>query len=432
MAASRNTQVVRVRRKKLAACMTCPLCKQLLDDATTISECLHSFCRKCIYEKIDDDDVESCPVCHKDLGCAPLEKLRADHSLQDLRAKIFPYLKRETVVVDEVIPAPLPARRKERSLSSLVISTPRVSPQTALTGKRTKTTGKRIAGSRDSTFITEKPIKLVDYGPDSSSSPETLSKFTQSSRRQNLTSTAESSKQQMPEKVTEVSAEACEGKADLWTPLNCLIEAASRTKCNVPNSHNSAEKSGPSGVSDSDAHVPKPKAGERSRKLKLQADENGSCPALTGSLKPKKPQTVRQRIAGGHEGSNIPAKAVLDAPSNKCERVSPIWFSLIAAGNREGVVALPQISSRFLRILDSSVPVSFIKKYIANKLNLQSESEVEIMLQGQPVLPSMQLQHLVERWLQAIPKSLIHTTVGSSAQDFVMVLSYGRKALFLP
>jgi len=55
--------------------------------------------------------------------------------------------------------------------------------------------------------------------------------------------------------------------------------------------------------------------------------------------------------------------------------------------------------------------------------------QVEILLRGKPVLCSMQLQNLVEMWLETMPKNeRIQTSVGSSAKDFVMVLSYGRKA----
>ncbi|CAH9132789.1 unnamed protein product [Cuscuta epithymum] len=98
--------------------MTCPLCSKLFRDATTISECLHTFCRRCIYKKLSDEETECCPICNIDLGCVPLEKLRADHNLQDVRAKIFPY-KRRKVMVPEVLPSVmLPAKRKERSLSS--------------------------------------------------------------------------------------------------------------------------------------------------------------------------------------------------------------------------------------------------------------------------------------------------------------------------
>lgn len=35
-------QVVKVRKEKLALCMTCSLCNKLYKDAATISECLHT------------------------------------------------------------------------------------------------------------------------------------------------------------------------------------------------------------------------------------------------------------------------------------------------------------------------------------------------------------------------------------------------------
>lgn len=37
---------------------------------------ISSVCRKCIYRKISDEDVDSCPVCNIHLGCIPEEKLR--------------------------------------------------------------------------------------------------------------------------------------------------------------------------------------------------------------------------------------------------------------------------------------------------------------------------------------------------------------------
>ncbi|EPS62332.1 hypothetical protein M569_12460, partial [Genlisea aurea] len=83
-------QVLNLKRKAVAPCMTCPLCRKLFRDATTIIECLHTFCRKCIYEKLCDEEMETCPICNISLGCVPLDKLRTDHNLQDVVSKIFP------------------------------------------------------------------------------------------------------------------------------------------------------------------------------------------------------------------------------------------------------------------------------------------------------------------------------------------------------
>ena len=49
---------------------------------------------------------------------------------------------------------------------------------------------------------------------------------------------------------------------------------------------------------------------------------------------------------------------------------------------------------------------------------------------GHPVLPSLQVQNLVDSWLDmAASGHRIPATIGSSGKDFVMILTYGRKVL---
>ncbi|TVU31821.1 hypothetical protein EJB05_23522, partial [Eragrostis curvula] len=86
---------VLVRRSSVAPCVTCGLCGGILRDATTVPDCLHSFCRKCIFQKITHEDVKCCPKCKINLGHAPLEKLRADHSLQNISSAMFPAKRRK-------------------------------------------------------------------------------------------------------------------------------------------------------------------------------------------------------------------------------------------------------------------------------------------------------------------------------------------------
>ena len=86
----------------------------------------------------------------------------------------------------EVVPSITPPiRRKERSLSSLVVSTPRVSTQTGTTGRRSKSVARKAL--RGSTFSVEKPVRKEGSSGedqlDSASSPETLNKFTQNIRQ---------------------------------------------------------------------------------------------------------------------------------------------------------------------------------------------------------------------------------------------------------
>jgi E3 ubiquitin-protein ligase DRIP len=131
---------------------------------------------------------------------------RADHSWQDLRAKIFlsnrkkakepetvslvpedvPSVPETAPAVPESMPVqeadhsvPLIGRRKERSLSSLVVSTPKKSVKSFLTGKRSKP----IARKRESPVLIKELVKKVDDYYESLSSPETLSKIAQTKRQ---------------------------------------------------------------------------------------------------------------------------------------------------------------------------------------------------------------------------------------------------------
>ncbi|KAK7245400.1 hypothetical protein RIF29_40242 [Crotalaria pallida] len=422
-------QVVKVRRDTITACMTCSLCNKLFRDATTISECLHTFCRKCIYDKITDEELECCPICSIDLGCVPLEKLRPDHSLQDVRSKIFP-LKGRKVKAPEVVPSvPLPARRKERSLSSLVVSTPRVSStQVTMTGRRTKPT-RKASGLCASSLSNEKPVKkeeeLLEDRPESSSSPENSNKFTENTR-QSLSPREVS--QTIQNKGTENGAEPWDAKLDLWKPLNCLVEVASRSKSFKTCVQGSDAKLEPLRVNESDSQVQSTKNKENKRKAKVEDEKIGTCPASSDTAKPKKPRRIRRKKEHAFGESRMSPQAVLDSNSTKLIQNGPIWFSLVASENQEGDAPLPQIPANYVRIKDGSVPVSFIQKYLMKKLDLTNEAEVEIKCMGQAVLPTLRLHNLIELWLDTTSTSQrIPATIGSSAKDFVMVLAYARK-----
>ncbi|GMH07810.1 hypothetical protein Nepgr_009650 [Nepenthes gracilis] len=428
------SQVVKVRRDKVAACMTCPLCSKLLKEATTISLCLHTFCRKCIYEKLSDEDVDSCPMCNISLGCVPMDKLRLDHNLQDIRAKIFPFKKRK-VESPAVMPSiSHPAKRKERSLSSLVVSTPRVPTQTGVTGRRTRA-GMRKAGlPRGTSPATEDPIKYEDEpmedGPEGSSSPETLNKIIQNKKQvKEGCSSAKSSNDQTPGQDLENSNKPSEGKVDLWKPLTCLVEAANRTKFSRSNSQGQSHvKSEPSVAPDCDVSMAKIKTEGNGYGPEIQDDKN-ILPVLPGPAKRKRLHPGnRNREAASRESCN-PPQLVLNA--SQCQRKDvPIWFSLVASEDLEGSAPLPQISAGFLRVKDGSMPVSSIQKYLVKKLDLTTEAEVQITCQGQPLLPSLQLRSLLDMWLRtAAPTSKrVRTAVGNSAKEFVMVLTYSRAA----
>jgi len=71
--------------------LTCELCKGYLVDATTVVECLHSFCKTCIVSHLQY--CNTCPVCdtllHK---TRPQYAIRSDHVLQAIVYKLVPKL----------------------------------------------------------------------------------------------------------------------------------------------------------------------------------------------------------------------------------------------------------------------------------------------------------------------------------------------------
>jgi hypothetical protein len=73
--------------------LTCALCMGYFRDATTVTECLHTFCKDCIIGHFRSLAAQgfspSCPVCEIcDVGLA--SKLKSDKILQTLVDKVFP------------------------------------------------------------------------------------------------------------------------------------------------------------------------------------------------------------------------------------------------------------------------------------------------------------------------------------------------------
>ncbi|CAK9819460.1 Polycomb group protein Psc [Anthophora quadrimaculata] len=69
--------------------LICPLCRGYLIDATTVVECLHSFCRSCILKHLNTE--AHCPSCKHVLNKAK-PNIKADKALQDIVYKLVPGL----------------------------------------------------------------------------------------------------------------------------------------------------------------------------------------------------------------------------------------------------------------------------------------------------------------------------------------------------
>ncbi|CAB3370278.1 Hypothetical predicted protein [Cloeon dipterum] len=91
MRMQQHQQCSRLKLQDLNSHLVCDLCKGYLIDATTIVECLHTFCRSCLVRHIDRQ--AACPTCDAPLPKAkPFLHIRSDKTLQDIVYKLVPGL----------------------------------------------------------------------------------------------------------------------------------------------------------------------------------------------------------------------------------------------------------------------------------------------------------------------------------------------------
>merc|ERR1719410_1217012 len=85
--------------------VTCKICSGYLVDATTVTECLHTFCKSCIVKHLEDNI--HCPECEVMIHQShPLDYIAFDRTMQDIVYKLVPGLeqseyKREREFYDE-------------------------------------------------------------------------------------------------------------------------------------------------------------------------------------------------------------------------------------------------------------------------------------------------------------------------------------------
>lgn len=98
MAVLQSNREIKLKLQELNSYITCELCRGYLVKPTTITECLHTFCRSCIVKYFQDSDDNQCPICgiliHE---TNPFEMLRSDQTLQDVISKILPCLQENEV-----------------------------------------------------------------------------------------------------------------------------------------------------------------------------------------------------------------------------------------------------------------------------------------------------------------------------------------------
>ncbi|KAL8136329.1 hypothetical protein V2J09_002330 [Rumex salicifolius] len=383
-----ENRLTKVPRPPIAACMTCPLCKDLFEEATTISLCLHTFCwefwskesirhyrlnlalldkilgesyaceicKKCIHEKFSDEESDTCPICDVYLGTTPEDKLRPDNNLQALREKIFP-TKRMGETSEFALSGTPPKRKEKSTLISLAVTTPKVSEGSSGQSERRSKSASKKSSSVTVVFKTSK-----------ASFNESLNE--------------------------EAVSDGVPGKGELWEPLKYLSEVARGSDTAKPSSSR--------GISESCS------AGD-------DEEEDDDDDAIE---------------AESEKNVDSDQQVVVDVL--RLDRANmPVWFSLVASEDEGEAARLPQLSSRFLRLKNGEMPVSYIQKYIAKKFHLTKEDEVVIKFQGEILLPSTLLWDVEDKWSTSGSgggrSGLVKTEVGDSSEKYVMPLTYSTK-----
>ncbi|XP_010436692.1 PREDICTED: E3 ubiquitin protein ligase DRIP1-like [Camelina sativa] len=109
------------------------------------------------------------------------------------------------------------------------------------------------------------------------------------------------------------------------------------------------------------------------------------------------------------------------------KRNIPIWLSLVASNGGNKNAPLRQISPTYMRIKNSYMQLSYLKKYVAKKLDLKTEDEVGLYLENELLNSSTMLFDLWERWVSTKRDvDIKNFEAGSSSADYVMVVNYGR------
>ena len=82
---------IKLNKEKLLKLLKCPLCKGFYRTPYTINECMHTFCRSCIFKYFGSSvQRETCPVCETKIGGRPMDSLIFDNYLDSLLNILFP------------------------------------------------------------------------------------------------------------------------------------------------------------------------------------------------------------------------------------------------------------------------------------------------------------------------------------------------------
>ncbi|ESQ47552.1 hypothetical protein EUTSA_v10022423mg [Eutrema salsugineum] len=482
---------LKAKKQDMERCFTCLICNKLYVRATSINECLHTFCRKCIEDKLIEENLKACPICNADLGVAPLDRLRTDNTWEDLRLNVFKPKPNSVKAETETVAASLQySRKKKKSVSSLLATpsrepaSPESDPDAPLEpekiGEETEAVPVPLIQSlsRPASKFRKRPRK--NPRPKKSETrlePEQPHKESDNGflniEQDNGLARASTSKEYNSEKVnkeipilsdvlskplstamevTPIKSNGI-GKANQDNVSSCggdkeEVSGVKSEECAEENQNtvlnHSEGNNTVTGIANqnsvlvsSDCHTEevsgeKPENNNGEDQNQENVSTSGKISGEKGKAKAYSPPVLRPRRQRKMNSDGTSRNAIpMELENRAGASNSPVWFSLVAAGNQNTDRPLPQISPLYLRVTNGNLPVSYVKKYLVKKLNLESEDEVDIWLRQEPVCSTQRLHNLVDWWIQTTPISERRSAmVGSSGAEFVMVLYYSRSHLF--
>ncbi|KAK7282373.1 hypothetical protein RIF29_11082 [Crotalaria pallida] len=144
------------------------------------------------------------------------------------------------------------------------------------------------------------------------------------------------------------------------------------------------------------------------------------------SSKKKIKSSQEKELARG--GSSQSSHQEQGAAKTKPLEDGSIWIAVKASENQEGVPLPPITPTCYMKIKGGNLKISGIRKYVQNKLGLESEEEIEIKCMNETLPLTMEIRDVYQSWLNSKSwNEIIVATDGSSAEDFVMIINYGRK-----
>ena len=86
-----ENSTIKLDKGKLLKLLKCPLCDGFYRTPYTINECMHTFCRSCIFKYFASSiQREVCPICETKIGGRPMDSLIFDNNLDSLLNILFP------------------------------------------------------------------------------------------------------------------------------------------------------------------------------------------------------------------------------------------------------------------------------------------------------------------------------------------------------